>query len=451
LLPTETILFLNKTQIIIIMRKHLLLLSLFLIGLLHASAQTTVDTTSTCSPMCTGSITINATGGTPPYNYSIDGGITFSTNSTFSGLCLDTFSIVVTDASATTIYTGTANTTPQGCQQLSTPLSYNYNIMANDSFGIFNIMHCTGVVSFTVSGGVPPYMLALENISTGALTPFQSSTVFDSLCTGYYYLHIQDAVGSQFCYCYNPAPIYIPRECNVPTYAYSNYDCVNNNTAFLNAYSMDMNAMYLWSSSTLSISPPNSASTIAYGAPGTHTATVDIFSNGCPGSQYVLTITLCTPITLDNVTNSNGQLCAQVGSNVPAVNVTWYEGSNFVANGNCIPVPSSTTVYSIIIDNPCGCSDTMSYTYQPVSVGEINENAITVYPNPSTGKLLIKGDIMRITRITISDPEGRSIITVNGLHTNELDIEGLANGIYFISAENASGTFFRQRIVKAGK
>ena len=46
----------------------------------------------------TGTITINPSGGTPPYDYSIDGGANFSGSNTFTGLAPGTYNIVVVDA-----------------------------------------------------------------------------------------------------------------------------------------------------------------------------------------------------------------------------------------------------------------------------------------------------------------------------------------------------------------
>lgn len=418
----------------------------------HSAAQTTVDTTATCSPSCNGAITINASGGTAPYNYSIDGGNTFSPNNTFSGLCLDTFNIVVTDAGANTIYTGTASTAPQGCQQLSSPLFYTYNILSSDSFGIMGITHCTGAINFTVSGGVPPYMLALENVSTGVISPLQSSTSFDSLCTGYYILHIADAVGSQFCYCSMPTMIFIPKECMVPANAFvSGYTCPIAAPAepTLTAFSVDMTAMYIWSSSTLSFANQYSPVTTASGTPGNHIATVDIIVNGCPPMQYMVPVTLCSTLGR-TVSFYNGQICAFVSQNIPPLTVTWYEGATMISNDTCIAAPADTTTYTVIVENQCGCSDTMLFAYTPASMNEIVASRLLIYPNPSPGIISVTGDAIELKRIIISDISGRQVMSIEKPR-KEIDISSLADGAYFISAENVSGIFFRERILKTGR
>ena len=52
----------------------------------------------TCLADCQGSITISATGGTNSYEYSFDGGTSFSTSNYLAGLCANNYSIVVKDA-----------------------------------------------------------------------------------------------------------------------------------------------------------------------------------------------------------------------------------------------------------------------------------------------------------------------------------------------------------------
>ena len=51
-----------------------------------------------------GTITITASGGTPPYNYSIDGGATFTnTTGVFTGLDVNSYQVVVSDVNCETV------------------------------------------------------------------------------------------------------------------------------------------------------------------------------------------------------------------------------------------------------------------------------------------------------------------------------------------------------------
>ena len=63
--------------------------------------QVTVDTTNTsCQDLtnCNGSLTILAEDGYPPYSYSIDGGLTYSTNYVYNNLCANDYLVTVVDS-----------------------------------------------------------------------------------------------------------------------------------------------------------------------------------------------------------------------------------------------------------------------------------------------------------------------------------------------------------------
>jgi Secretion system C-terminal sorting domain/SprB repeat len=102
-------------------------------------------TNITCGGSNDGALNIIATGGTTPYLYSIDGGITFQSSSVFSNLSAGTYSVLVKDAvncSATTTATITEPT------PLTIGMITNLIVCNNDSVQI-----CIPLVS----GGISPY------------------------------------------------------------------------------------------------------------------------------------------------------------------------------------------------------------------------------------------------------------------------------------------------------
>lgn len=122
-------------------------------------------------------ITLNAEGGTPPYEYSIDGGMTFSTTTEYSDLANGDYEVVVRDAN--------------GCTDEST-LSVSFIGMANvmvtavscagDTNGAINVN--------SVDGGLAPYTYSLNGGEN------QSEAVFADLAPGSYDLLITDADGN---------------------------------------------------------------------------------------------------------------------------------------------------------------------------------------------------------------------------------------------------------------
>jgi hypothetical protein len=99
-----------------------------------------------CHGLNNGSISILAGNGTAPYQYSIDGGVTFVTTNTFSNLGPGAYNIVVKDATNTYVYQQRVITEP-------TPLSVD-SVQKQDVL-------CNGVTGnpacVYISGGTPPY------------------------------------------------------------------------------------------------------------------------------------------------------------------------------------------------------------------------------------------------------------------------------------------------------
>ncbi len=122
-----------------------------------------------------GSISITATGGTPPYMYSIDGGITFGTNPLITNLSDGVYNIVVSDA---------GNCSDSGVATIAGPDP----ILATES--AFDDTDCeldNGRIVITASGGTPPFTYSIDGIT------FDASNEFTGLAPGQYDVVIRDS------------------------------------------------------------------------------------------------------------------------------------------------------------------------------------------------------------------------------------------------------------------
>ncbi|MBL7730739.1 MAG: gliding motility-associated C-terminal domain-containing protein [Chitinophagaceae bacterium] len=120
----------------------------------------------TCLP--NGTITISATGGSPAYQYSINGGTTFQPSNVFTGLSGGTYNVVVRDA--------------QNCTATQTITLNLVNTMT--STAAKTDANCTTGGSITITaagGGNPPYEYSINGGST-----WQSSNTFTGLAAGTY-------------------------------------------------------------------------------------------------------------------------------------------------------------------------------------------------------------------------------------------------------------------------
>ncbi|MBK8442858.1 MAG: gliding motility-associated C-terminal domain-containing protein [Sphingobacteriales bacterium] len=127
-----------------------------------------------------GSLVLIASGGTAPYEYSIDGGVTFFNTPLFNNLSGGTYSIVVQDAAACSEST-TAIVPP-----LSTnDLALTFSLQQPSSCAIIN-----GGISIAASGGTPPYQYSIDGGAT-----FHAVDTFSGLAAGTYAIAVRDANG----------------------------------------------------------------------------------------------------------------------------------------------------------------------------------------------------------------------------------------------------------------
>lgn len=134
------------------------------------SADVNATTIDCANP--TGSITVNASGGIPPFTYSLNN-VDMGTQDRYTGLTAGTYNIDISDAVGCTI-TRTVNLT----------------VVGNSSFGFTatpSWSGCTGgtdgAINLSVTMGQPPFEFALGN------QPYQNTTTFDNLAPGNYTIY----------------------------------------------------------------------------------------------------------------------------------------------------------------------------------------------------------------------------------------------------------------------
>lgn len=123
---------------------------------------------SLCFGDNTGSITVFGTGGTLPYTYSFNNGVTFLSSNVFMGLAAGSYNIRVKDANNIL--------SPQLTANISSPppLFLTPQVVGN-------------TVTLIVSGGTTPYSFSFNGMS------FQSSPVFTNVNPGNYVFQVRDA------------------------------------------------------------------------------------------------------------------------------------------------------------------------------------------------------------------------------------------------------------------
>ncbi|MBD3638628.1 MAG: S8 family serine peptidase [Crocinitomicaceae bacterium] len=96
-----------------------------------------------CNGDTDGSITLSASGGTAPYQYSVDGGTTFVGSGNFNNLAPGVYNTMIEDAN--------------GCQYTGTVGINEPAPLTTSSFTVDEINGADGAINLSVSGGTPPY------------------------------------------------------------------------------------------------------------------------------------------------------------------------------------------------------------------------------------------------------------------------------------------------------
>lgn len=130
----------------------------------------------TCFGSCDGEIAVAAGGGTIPYMYSSDNGVTQSTNPLLTGLCQGNYTVLVTDDNGCTITALIA---------VGTPPALTVSVSSTPS--VCDLPN--GSVTVNAGGGTPGYTFSTDNVN------FSVANTFGGLAAGMYTLYVQDSQG----------------------------------------------------------------------------------------------------------------------------------------------------------------------------------------------------------------------------------------------------------------
>jgi len=140
---------------------------------------TTVATEPTCNGGTDGSITMTATGGTTPYQYSSDNGNIYQNGNILTGLDAGIYTLRVKDAN---------NCTATATVTVTDPPAIAPNLTVSN-------ISCNGAVDGSVvsnpTNGLAPYEFSLDS------GPFVLTNSFTGLSTGFHLLNVRDANGCE--------------------------------------------------------------------------------------------------------------------------------------------------------------------------------------------------------------------------------------------------------------
>jgi gliding motility-associated-like protein len=294
---------------------------------------------ASCSNVFDGQISISASGGTVPYEYSLNGGPTQAGNQ-FLGLSAGTYLVSVFD--------------DNGCVDTSSVTLVNTYAVVGSIDTVINVScfgGANGSVTVHLSSGIPPYNYSLNGGSFGP------SGTFASLTAGVYIIAGRDSKG---CTDYITVTITQPAQLTALIDVVNNVACFGNSTGeiFISVNGGTSPYTYLWSNGSTAQDNLNLPI-------GTYNVTVTD-ANGCVTSigatitqPTQLNISLASSQNLRCFNDSSGRVDVTVNGGVTPYVYTWSNGS---ASEDLIGIHAGT--YTLTVQDANNCVQTATYTIQ---------------------------------------------------------------------------------------
>jgi hypothetical protein len=351
-----------------------------------------------------GTVTVTATGGTPPYQYSINGGVTYQSNNFFTGLVGGQYTLMVKDASGCTNATIVTIT--------SSPAPFISAIPSAATCGSNN-----GTITAFGSGGTAPLLYSING------NTFQASNVFTGLTPGIYTVTVKDANG-----CTSTTTVTIANSPAPAVTATSTPAACNNVNGTITATGNGGIAPLLYSINGVTFQPGNIFTGVAS---GTYTITVKD-ATGCTNSTTVTVGSTNGPSvtatsTVSACTTNTGTITATASGGVPAyqysINGTTFQASNFFSGlgaGN----------YVVYVKDAAGCMGTF-----PIVVGNTAGPSITATTTPTACN-------SNTGTITATGTGGTPPLqySIDGISYGAGNFfTGLTTGIYTVFVKDANG------------
>ncbi|MDA9555230.1 Ig-like domain-containing protein, partial [Pelobium sp.] len=293
-----------------------------------------------------GSVTLQATGGTPSYSYSIDG-ITYQSSSTFNNLSAGTYNITVKDRNSCSLSIPVTITQPSEVTLTgtATPILCNGEVSK---------------VTLVATGGTSTFTYSKDGVN------YQSNNVFDNLIAGSYTFYLKDNNGCSKTYAITisePSAL-------VFSESHTDVKCYGDASGSINISVSGGTSSY-----TYNWSNGKNTEDIIDLVAGNYTVKITD-ANGC---YLYKTITITQPIaplavaeTHENVKcygDANGSINISVSGGTAPYTYSWSNGENTEDLNNLV---LGTYTVHITDANGCATSKTITITQPtaPLSVAE---------------------------------------------------------------------------------
>ncbi len=381
-----------------------------------------VDNSSdvSCNGANDGSIHVTVTGGNGNNSYVwTNGG---GNNEDASSLDNGSYALTVTDAGCPSVTTSTV--------MITEPDAININIDNQNDVTCFGDNN--GNILVTTTGGNGALSFDWDN----------ASDVEDAqnLSGGTYQLTVTDAAG---CPSVSSTVINInePVEIVVSIYDFTDVTCFDANDGTITASVVGgIGAINIsWTNSTSTSLAPTSLAASSYQLTVTD-------ANMCSVTSAIVTIadaailTATSSSTAESASGNDGTASVVVAGGSGSYTYLWNPTGQTTSAASGLSAGSYTC--TIEDENDCIYTVTVEVA-QAIAIGEIALNELVIYPNPSNGTFTVSFETSESLDFEISmintigkEVYSNSFINVNGIFTEQIVVQDLSSGIYFLEISN---------------
>jgi len=345
-----------------------------------------------------GSIMANATGGVPPYQFSLNSS-TFQNGNVFAGLITGTYTITIKDGVGTTTSNSITLTDPPA--------------LVASGMVVFN------VVTINAAGGTGALQYSLNGVN------FQVSGVFNGVANGSYTAVVRDNNG---CTALVPVTVNVPPLTSEVVLTQP-IACFGNTTGVLQIAGMGGIPPYTYSINGGAYQNSNQFSDLTANA-------FSVAIRDATGTVITNTFTITEPaqLTVQAAANQNNLTLTALGGTGPYT---------FSLNGNPLPGPSASNLpngtYAVVATDKNGCTATTSVTIMIIGTEDVIAKwQIRCTPNPGAGLFrLTAQEAPEQLSVRVVDISGKIMqqyfwAAVNGTLTEYIDLRHQPAGAYIL-------------------
>ena len=369
-------------------------------------------TSASCYGGATGSASIAASGGAGFLAYSIDGGVSYQSGTTFNNLYAGIYNIIVKDAANCT------SSTKFTILQPTHPISIYFGILNSSCYAASN-----GEIEINATGGTSPYLYSLNG------TTYTTSNVYSNLAGNVTYTtYVKDANN---CIATTTQLISEPSILNVQSIV-SNVSCTGGNNGIINVNVAGGVSPYTyqWSNGVTNSSNTNLN-------PGTYSVTI-LDYNGC---SIIKSYTLTQPsnpliangvvTSASNNASNDGSIDATTTGGTSPYSFSW---SNGATTEDITGLNPGSYLVTITDANGCTTSNTFNVgNATGIEDIQISTSDVKVYPNPANEYLTIETKGYKIDKVEILNLLGQTIyISAVNDSVIKINTTDILNGTYFV-------------------